>query len=244
MAIITCQDVWKTFRHHAARKLFREQLASWFQRDPASEFHALQGVSFEVNRAQGLAVIGSNGAGKSTLLSLVTGLAAPDQGTIEVDGRVAALLELGSGFHPDLTGAENVYLNAALLGFGQRQTREMFDSIVDFSGVGDFIHEPLRIFSNGMIVRLAFSIAVNVDPDILIIDEVLAVGDARFQEKCFERIRAFRRVGKTFLCVSHNKGMLLELCDQAIWLDRGQIVKIGKIREVLDAYGGRAALPS
>jgi ABC-type polysaccharide/polyol phosphate transport system ATPase subunit len=244
MAVITCQDVWKTFRHHTGPKLFREQVASWFRKDPAADFHALRGVSFEVNRAEGLAVIGSNGAGKSTLLSLVTGLAAPNRGTVEVKGRVAALLELGSGFHPDLTGAENVYLNASLLGFNQRETRTMFDSIVDFAGVGEFIHEPLRAFSSGMVVRLAFSIAVNVDPDILIIDEVLAVGDASFQEKCFERVRGFRRAGKTFLCVSHNRGMLLELCDQAIWLDHGEIMKSGTITGVIDAYEGRATLPT
>ena len=191
MAIITCQDVWKTFRHHTGPKLFREQVASWFRKDPAADFHALKGVSFEVNHAEGLAVIGSNGAGKSTLLSLVTGLAAPSRGRVEVKGRVAALLELGSGFHPDLTGAENIYLNASLLGFNQRETRAMFDSIVDFAGVGEFIHEPLRAFSSGMVVRLAFSIAVNVDPDILIIDEVLAVGDASFQEKCFATFERF-----------------------------------------------------
>jgi len=243
-AIITCQDVWKTFRHHTGPKLFRAQLASWFRKDPASQFHALKGVSFEVNRAEGLAVIGSNGAGKSTLLSLVTGLATPNKGTIRVNGRVAALLELGSGFHPDLTGTENVYLNASLLGFNGRQTQEMLDSIVDFAGVGDFIHEPLRTFSSGMVVRLAFSIAVNVDPEILIIDEVLAVGDASFQEKCFDRIRAFRRAGKTFLCVSHNKGMLVELCDQAIWLDHGEVIKAGNINSVFDAYEGRAPLPT
>jgi len=244
MAIIKCQDVWKTFRHHTGRKLLRQQIASWLHRDPADDFHALRGVSFEVNPAEGLAVIGSNGAGKSTLLSLVTGLAVPDRGSIEVHGRVAALLELGSGFHPDLTGSENVYLNASLLGFNPRQTREMFDSIVDFAGVGDFIHEPLRTFSSGMIVRLAFSVAANVNPDILIIDEVLAVGDASFQEKCFDRIRALRRAGKTFLCVSHNKAMLAELCDQAIWLDHGQIVKSGKIDVVFDAYEGRSTLPA
>ena len=244
MAIVTCNNVWKTFRQHAKRKLLREQLASWFHRDPASEFVALKGISFEVKHAEGLAVIGSNGAGKSTLLSVITGLAVPDKGTIEVTGRVAALLELGSGFHPDLTGTENVYLNASLLGFSYRQTREMFDSIVDFAGIGDFIFEPLRTYSSGMIVRLAFSVAVNVDPDILIIDEVLAVGDASFQEKCFERIRGFRRAGKTFICVSHNRSMLLELCEQAIWLDHGEIMTAGKIDSVLSAYEGRATLPT
>lgn len=237
-AIITCQDVWKSFRHHGGRKLLREQIASWFRKDSSSTFHALKGVSFEVKQGEGLAVIGKNGAGKSTLLNLVTGLAIADQGSIRVHGRVAALLDLGSGFHPDLTGAENVFLNAALLGFSQQHTRQLFDAIVDFAGVGDFIHEPLRTFSSGMVARLAFSVAVNVDPDILIIDEVLAVGDAGFQEKCFERIREFRRAGKTFLCVSHGKEMLFELCDQAIWLDHGAIMSAGKIADVFNAYEG------
>jgi ABC-type polysaccharide/polyol phosphate transport system ATPase subunit len=242
MAIITCQGVWKTFRHHTGPKLLRQQLASWFRKDPSNDFHALKGVTFEVAGSESLAIVGSNGAGKSTLLSVVTGLATPDRGSIEVNGRVAALLELGSGFHPDLTGAENLYLNAALLGFSRRETAAMFDSIVDFSGVGEFINEPLRTYSSGMMVRLAFSIAVNVDPDILIIDEVLAVGDANFQQKCFERIRAFRKAGKTFICVSHNKYMLRELCDQAIWLDHGEMIKAGPIHDVLDAYEGRAAI--
>jgi ABC-type polysaccharide/polyol phosphate transport system ATPase subunit len=244
MANIVCQDVWKTFRHHTSPKLLREQLSARLRKGPAEEFHALKGVSFKVERAEGLAVIGRNGAGKSTLLSLVTGLAVPDRGTITVQGRVAALLELGSGFHPDLTGSENVYLNASLLGFNQRQTREMFDSIVDFAGVGDFIQEPLRTFSSGMVARLAFSIAVNVDPDILIIDEVLGVGDASFREKCFERIRAFRHAGKTFVCVAHDRGVLLELCNEAIWLDHGEVMKAGEINSVFDAYEGRTAVSS
>src|SRR5215471_2997318 len=192
---IVCENVWKTFRLHTHRKLLRQHLASWFGGDGFTQFDALKGVSFEVVRGEGLAVIGSNGAGKSTLLSIVTGLARPDKGTVRVNGRIAALLELGSGFHPDLTGRENVYLNAALLGFNESQTKDMFDTVVDFAGIRDFIDEPLRAYSSGMIVRLAFSVAVNVDPDVLIVDEWLAVGDLEFQAKCYERIRGFRRAG-------------------------------------------------
>jgi ABC-type polysaccharide/polyol phosphate transport system ATPase subunit len=239
MNIITCENVWKTFRLHTGQKLLRHHLASWFGKDHANEFHALKGVSFHVTKGEGLAVIGSNGAGKSTLLSVVTGLTEPDQGSVKVNGRVAALLELGSGFHPDLTGAENVYLNASLLGFTEPKTREMFDSVVEFAGVGDFIHEPLRTYSNGMILRLAFSVAVSVDPEILIIDEVLAVGDQDFQTKSYDRIRGFRRAGKTFLCVSHNKSVLMELCDRAVWLDQGEMMMCGKIADVFEAYEGR-----
>ena len=158
-----------------------------------------------------MAIVGGNGAGKSTLLSLVTGLCRPTRGRIAVEGRVAALLELGSGFHPDLTGAENIALNAALLGLSRKRTEACFDDIVEFSGVGDFIHEPLRTYSSGMNMRLAFSIAVNVDPDILIVDEVLAVGDLAFQAKCFDRIAEFKRAGKTLLFVSHAPQMVTSI---------------------------------
>ncbi len=243
MAIITCENVWKTFHRHTGQKLLRHHVTSWFGSDRTNIFHALKGVSFHVDKGEGLAIIGGNGAGKSTLLSLVTGLTEPDQGSVKVNGRVAALLELGSGFHPDLTGAENVYLNAALLGFTGKQTRAMFDSIVEFSGVGEFINEPMRTYSSGMTLRLAFAVAVNIDPEILIIDEVLAVGDQNFQAKCFDRIQGFRRAGKTFLCVSHSKPVLMELCDRAVWLDQGEMMMCGKIEDIFEAYEGRSALP-
>jgi len=219
-----------------------QHLASVLRRTGYARFQALKGVSFEVAPGESLAVVGANGAGKSTLLSLVTGLSRPDKGTVIVNGRVAALLELGSGFHPDLTGMENVFLNASLLGFTEKRTRALAGEIVEFAGVRDFIDEPLRTYSQGMVVRLAFSVAVNVDPDILIIDEVLAVGDAEFQARCRDRIHGFRRAGKTFLCVSHNKESLLSLCDRAMWLDHGQMMMCGRIENVLDAYAGRAAL--
>lgn len=239
---IICENVAKTFRLHTGQKLLSQHLSAWFGKQPFHLFHALKGVSFEVAKGEGLAVIGSNGAGKSTLLSIVSGLAPPDAGSVTVNGRIAALLELGSGFHPDLTGAENVFLNAALLGFNEQQTKEMFDEIVDFAGVRDFINEPLRTYSNGMVLRLAFSVAVSVKPDILITDEVLAVGDLDFQAKCHERIEGFRRAGKTFLCVSHNPKVLTSLCDRAIWLDHGELLMCDKIEYVLDAYEGRSAL--
>jgi ABC-type polysaccharide/polyol phosphate transport system ATPase subunit len=238
---ITCENVWKTFRLHTGQKLLRQHLASWFGEEPSNQFHALKGVSFDVAAGEGLAVIGSNGAGKSTLLSVVVGLTQPEKGTVKVNGRVAALLELGSGFHPDLTGTENVYLNAALLGFNERQTKAMYEEVVDFAGVRDFIDEPLRTYSSGMMLRLAFSVAINVDPDVLIIDEILAVGDADFQTKCRERILGFRRAGKTFLCVSHAKAALMELCDRAVWLDHGEMMLCDRIDSVFEAYEGRAA---
>jgi ABC-type polysaccharide/polyol phosphate transport system ATPase subunit len=244
MHVITCQNVSKIFRRHTGQKLIREHVAGWFRpRSRAEEsFYALKNVSFTVNDGESVGIVGSNGAGKSTLLGLVTGLAKPDTGSLEVKGRVAALLELGAGFHPDLTGAENVRLNAALLGFTKKQTVDLFDSIVDFSGIGDFIDEPLRTYSSGMVVRLAFSVAINVDPDILIVDEVLAVGDQEFQAKCHDRIRQLREAKKTFLCVSHSPNILLQFCDQGIWLDHGEVILKGNIRDVIEAYQGHAAV--
>jgi ABC-type polysaccharide/polyol phosphate transport system ATPase subunit len=238
-AVIELRSVWKGFERHADRLLLRTHLLRLSSRKASDTFYALKDVSFRVWAGEGLAVIGSNGAGKSTLLSLVAGLAVPDRGTIAVNGLVATLLELGSGFHPDLTGRENIRLNAALLGINRRRINAIFDEIVEFSELTDFIDEPLRTYSTGMAMRLAFSVAVNVDPDVLLIDEVLAVGDAAFQTKCFEKILDFRRRGKTILCVSHASGMLARLCDRAIWLDHGDLLLDGSLAEVSDAYSGR-----
>jgi lipopolysaccharide transport system ATP-binding protein len=234
--MISCRGLGKSFQKNNLRHLLRHRVEGWFHKDPANEFQALKNISFDVGRGEGLAIVGSNGAGKSTLLSVLAGLVPPDHGTFEVRGRIAALMDLGSGFHPDLTGTENVYVNAALLGFSESQTREAFPSIVAFAGVGDFIHQPLRTYSNGMHLRLAFAVAINVDPDVLIVDEVLAVGDPAFQAQCMERVREFRRAGKTFLCVAHNRKALQELCDQAIWLEHGELVMQGSAAEVLEAY--------
>ena len=187
-----------------------------------------------------MAIVGGNGAGKSTLLSLVTGLCKPSTGRVAVNGRVAALLELGSGFHPDLTGAENILLNASLLGLSRKRTEACFDEIVEFSGVGDFIEDPIRTYSSGMTMRLAFSVAVHVDPDILIIDEVLAVGDQAFQAKCFERIARFKEEGRTLLFVSHSPQLVRQFCDRTLWLDNGQAVLVGPPDEVLNAYAGNS----
>jgi lipopolysaccharide transport system ATP-binding protein len=243
MRIISCEGVSKIFRRTTGPKLIRHHLADVLKKRSAeNDFYALKNVTFEMMNGESLAVVGSNGAGKSTLLSLVTGLAKPERGRLEVNGKIAALLELGSGFHPDLTGAENLRLNAALLGFTRKQTDALFESIVEFSGVGEFINEPLRTYSSGMGIRLAFSVAVNLNPDILIVDEVLAVGDQTFQMKCFERIREMRRAGKSLLFVSHSAGMVLELCDRALWLDHGELIMQGDAAGVIEAYQGRPIL--
>src|SRR5438270_484145 len=207
MSLIDFRGVSKSFARHTGRMLLRDRVTHWVKKRHRERFFALKNISFSVEEGEGLAVVGANGAGKSTLLGLVAGLAKPDEGTVRVNGRIAALLELGSGFHPDLTGAENVRVNAALIGLSRRRTSELFDEIVDFSGIGEFIEEPLRTYSSGMMMRLAFSVAINMDPEVLLVDEVLAVGDAAFHEKCLERLRQFRHACKTLLCVSQSAAM-------------------------------------
>jgi len=236
MVVIEFKHVTKVFAHTGGPKLLRAHLADRFRRRQPSPFFALKDVSFRVEQGQSLAVVGGNGAGKSTLLSLVAGLCRPTQGHVTRNGRVAALLELGSGFHPDLSGRENLFLNASLLGMSRKRTDECFHTIVEFSGIGNFIDDPVRTYSTGMQMRLAFSVAVHVDPDILIVDEVLSVGDAAFQSKCFERIRDFKRAGKTLLFVSHVPSLVRELCDRALWLDHGNALLIGSPDDVLHAY--------
>jgi ABC-type polysaccharide/polyol phosphate transport system ATPase subunit len=243
MNIVEFHNVTKIYYRHGDRLLLRNRLQQLISGTRPESFAAVKNVSFTMKRGESMAVVGPNGAGKSTLLSLVAGLSKADAGSIAVNGRVAALLELGSGFHPDLTGRENVMLNAALLGLSRKRTRELFDDIIDFSGIApEFIDEPLRTYSSGMSLRLAFSVAVNMEPDVLLVDEILAVGDASFQEKCFKRVHEFRNSGRSLLCVSHAAGMVQQLCEKAIWLDHGEMVMSGKIADVVEAYNGRGAI--
>jgi ABC-type polysaccharide/polyol phosphate transport system ATPase subunit len=229
MALIEFKNVTKWFPHSAGRALLRTHIANWFGAE-----HNEPGES--------LAVVGRNGAGKSTLLSLAAGLATPNEGQVTVNGQLAALLELGSGFHPDLTGAENLLLNSALLGRSRKQTLNLADKIVDFSGIRDFINDPLRNYSSGMVMRLAFSIAIHTDPDVLMLDEVLAVGDAGFQVKCRETMVEFQRAGKSILFVSHSAAHVRQMCERAIWLDHGRMVMEGDVDSVLEAYDGGLVL--
>ena len=237
---IEFEHVSKSFPHATGSMLLRTHLLKWFGGGHRGRFFALKDVSFRVGDGESLAVVGRNGAGKSTLLGLVAGLSNPDSGTVTVRGRVAALLELGSGFHPDLTGAENLVLNASLLGMSRRETYDKIEAIVEFSGIGEFIHEPLRTYSSGMVVRLAFAVAIHRNPEILIVDEVLGVGDVAFQQKSASALRELRARGKTILFVSHSGGAVEQMCDRALWLDQGQVVADGSVREVLDAYEGQA----
>lgn len=200
------------------------------------EFWALRDVSFEIGEGVTFGLIGENGSGKSTLLKTIARILRPDAGDVRTRGSLAALLELGSGFHPELSGRENVYLNGSILGMSKREIDRRFDAIVDFAGIERFIDQPVKNYSSGMYVRLGFSVAINVDPDVLLVDEVLAVGDAAFQEKCLEKFTEFRRAGKTVVVVSHAMGSLRTFCDEAAWLEHGRLVKVGPATGIVDEY--------
>lgn len=197
------------------------------------DFWALRNVSFTLQAGTTVGLIGHNGSGKSTLLKVIGGILDPSSGSVARRGRLAALLELGAGFHPDLTGRENVYLNASILGLSDRETESKFREILDFSGIGDFIDTQVKFYSSGMYVRLAFAVAVHTDPDVLLVDEVLAVGDEAFQRKCLDKIRDFQQEGRTIIIVSHSLGQIVELCDRAILLNHGEIVFDGSPREAV-----------
>lgn len=200
------------------------------------DFWALRGLSIDLVAGQTVALIGHNGSGKSTLLKIIGGIIAPTTGTVETRGRVAALLELGAGFHPDLTGRENVYLNASILGLSREETDHRFDDIVAYSGIGEFIDTQVKFYSSGMYVRLAFAVAVHTDPDILLVDEVLAVGDEAFQRKCLDTIRTFQTEGRTIILVTHSLGQVSELADRAILLHHGEVVQDGEPNAAIAAF--------
>ena len=199
-------------------------------------FVALENISFEVYKGDCFGIIGRNGAGKSTLLGLIAGVLKPDKGTIIVNGRISPLLELGAGFHPELTGRENIILNGVLLGMTKKEVLKKFDKIVEFSELEDFIDQPIRTFSSGMMMRLAFSVIAHLDPDILLIDEILAVGDVNFQKKCFKKIQEFKESKVTILFVSHDIDQVRNLCNRAMWIENHKIKFIGPADEVCDRY--------
>ncbi|WP_127792912.1 ABC transporter ATP-binding protein [Agromyces sp. LHK192] len=234
--VIRAEDVSKRFILRKDKAL-KERIVNFGRSQKhKSDFWALRDVGFEITAGTSVGLVGANGSGKSTLLKVIGGIIQTDSGFIERRGRVAALLELGAGFHPDLTGRENVYLNGSILGLTQKQTSEYFDSIVEFSEIGDFIDTQVKFYSSGMYVRLAFAIAVHVDPDILLVDEVLAVGDEPFQAKCMNKIRQFQQEGRTIVFVSHSAGQIEDLCDRVIVLSHGAVVYDG------ETEGGIAAL--
>lgn len=202
--------------------------------------HVLRGVSFDVHRRECVAIIGRNGAGKSTMLSIAAKIYLPTSGSIDVNGRVAPLLELGSGFHPDLTGIENIYFNGMLLGLSEDQITERLDEIIDFAEIREYIQEPVRTFSSGMVARLGFAVASHVDAEILIVDESLAVGDYKFVSKCYDHIRRFQMRGGTILFVSHAAPVIKDLATRCVWIEEGVIKMDGDPAEVIFAYQGKA----
>lgn len=231
--VIKVSDVSKRFVIRKEKSL-KERVVNFGRSNHHKEdFWALRNVELDIPAGSTVGLVGPNGSGKSTLLKCIGGILQPTSGDIRLRGRLAALLELGAGFHPDLTGRENVYLNASILGLSREQTARYFDAIVDFSGIEQFIDTQVKFYSSGMYVRLAFAVAVHVDPDILLVDEVLAVGDEPFQRKCMDRIRAFQHEGRTIVFVSHALGQVADLCDRAVVLERGTVIADGPPSESL-----------
>ena len=225
-----CYQIYESPRDRLLQMLCRGR------RQYYREFWALQGVSFEVNSGEVLGIVGRNGSGKSTLLQLICGTLEPSQGSIQTFGRMAALLELGSAFNPEFTGRENIYLNGAVLGLSNEEIESRFDAIAGFADIGDFLEQPIKTYSTGMVVRLAFAVQAQVEPNILIVDEALAVGDAKFQAKCFERLRQLKENGTTILLVTHSTEQVVTHCSRAILLDAGRAVVIGKPKQVVNHY--------
>lgn len=198
--------------------------------------YALDKISFEVKKGETVGIIGTNGSGKSTLLKIITGVLNPTEGKVFVDGRISALLELGAGFNPEYTGIENVYLNGTMMGYSKDEINSRIDDIIDFADIGEFINQPVKTYSSGMFVRLAFAVAINIDPEILIVDEALSVGDVFFQAKCYKKFEEFKKNGKTILFVSHELGSISKYCDRVILLNTGKIVSDGDSKKVIDVY--------
>jgi len=241
--VIEVDGLWKNFRMYHERNRYIKAALLRGRRAKYEEFWALKDVTFEVAHGATLGIIGSNGSGKTTMLKCLTGIYTPEKGAIKIDGKLAALLELGAGFHPELTGAENIFLNGSILGMSKRDVQNKFESIVEFAGLEKFIDTPVKNFSSGMVVRLGFSIASHVEPEILLIDEILSVGDQDFQRKSSEKIEEFRREGRTIVVVSHSLGLVQQLCKEVIWLDKGQIRQSGPAAEVIAAYTGGSYQP-
>lgn len=237
--MVLFQGVSKRFiLHHEKPRSFQEAFINLWNRRNRSreEFWALRDVTFEVGEAGTLGIIGENGSGKSTALKLITRIIEPTAGRVKVQGKVAALLELGAGFHPDLTGQENIFLNGSILGMTKREMKQRFQDIVEFAELERFIDTPIKHYSSGMYARLGFAVAISVEPDILVIDEVLAVGDEPFQRKCLDKIREIKDAGRAIVLVSHNLQMVKDLCWQAVWLDRGVVRAQGPSDQVVDQY--------
>ena len=225
--------------HHEKNQYLKTTLLRG-RRAKFDEFWAINDVSFDIPKGSTFGIIGSNGSGKSTLLKCLAGILSPDKGQLSINGRLSALLELGAGFHPEMSGRENIFLNGAILGMTRHEIFSSLDEIVEFSGLGRFIDTPVKNYSSGMVVRLGFSIAANVEPEILLIDEVLAVGDAEFQLRCYEKIERFRHDGRTIVLVSHGLSQIEQMCDTVAWLEKSELKELGSSFEVIQKYNGVA----
>jgi ABC-2 type transport system ATP-binding protein len=240
--VIVVDHVSKKYRLYRERNASIKAAVMRGGRAKVDIFWALEDVSFEVEQGSTTALVGANGSGKSTMLKCLARILRPDKGSVTTTGKMSALLELGAGFHPELSGRENVFLNGAILGLSKKELQARFDDIVDFAGIGEFIDEPVKNYSSGMYVRLGFSVAINVQPDILLVDEVLAVGDEAFQRKCLERFAELKRAGKTVIIVTHSMASVLNMCDHAIWFKKGHLMADGEPRQVVEAYTGSIVL--
>lgn len=235
---VRVDHVSKSFRMYHERNQTIKSAVMRRRRSVHEDFWALKDVTFDVPVGSTFGLIGSNGSGKSTLLKCLAKIYFPNEGTISHRGRLAAMLEVGSGFHSELSGRENIFLNGSILGMSKKEVTGKLDEIIDFSGVEKFIDQPVKNYSSGMYVRLGFAIAINVDPDVLVVDEVLAVGDAEFQEKCFTKFEDFKSLGKTVILVSHSTSTVKQMCDQAAWINHGELMMVGDAQTAIDAYIG------
>lgn len=240
--VIDVQNVTKIYKLYDSPKARLLEALNPFRKKYHRDFYALKDVSFQIHQGGSVGIVGMNGSGKSTLLQLITGVLNPTVGIVRTQGKISALLELGSGFNPEFTGLENVYFQCSILGFTKAEVDAKLSHILAFADIGDFIHQPVKTYSSGMYVRLAFSVAINVEPDILIIDEALAVGDMAFQTKCLRKIKEFKNQGKTLLFVSHDPGAVKTLCDRAILLHKGKVVDDGSPDKVFDYYNSLLAM--
>ena len=234
---IIIEDVYKSFNIYLDKaNTIKEKILFLFSRNKKQKREVLNGISAKIKKGEVVALIGTNGSGKSTLLKLLTKIIYPNKGKIITNGKLTSLLELGAGFHPDFSGRENIYFNASIFGLTKREIDERLEDIIEFSELRDFIDNPVRTYSSGMYMRLAFSVAINVDADILLIDEILSVGDEHFQNKCFEKMLDLKNQGKTMVFVTHSMGAVKKLCTRAIWLKDGKIKMDGSTNDVVDEY--------
>jgi len=236
MEVIKVNNIYKSFKVYYDRGSTLKEKILFQNRNRHDVHEVLKGVSLSIKKGEVVGLIGENGSGKSTLLKLMTKIIYPDKGKIEMKGKVSSLLELGAGFHPDMTGRENIYTNASIFGLTKKEIDSRLEKIIDFSELGEFVDNPVRTYSSGMYMRLAFSVAINVDAEILLIDEILAVGDANFQQKCFERLRELKQKGITIVIVTHDTGTVEKFCSSAVWLEGGEIKAEGKTSNVVDQY--------